>query len=244
MNEKTTGGRGGRGPSSPPRGKGASGDEGPRNPGSLGPASPGAEAQPVRGTGPTAGGDPRDGSSGAGPGGRAGAVRGAEAAQRSPAETPRSAGWGGGPSSGRLPRPGRGSAAAVPALFPACSRGQRALAVQPDPSRHSQAAGGRGAQQPPAPGSESAEPGPCRAGGLQRHSGPLELQARTTRTDLEKSECTGPGGRTYRRRAAKGRHGLGASHAQGRWPGLSIPAAAPGTGFAPGMSNHRSAPVP
>lgn len=194
MNEKTTGGRGGRGPSSPPRGKGASGDEGPRNPGTLGPASPGAEAPPVRGTGPTAGGDPRDGGSGAGPGGRAGAVRGAEAAQRSPAETPRSAGWGGGPGSGRLPRPGRGSTAAVPAPFPACSRGRRALAVQPDPSRHSRATGGRGAQQPPAPGSESAEPGPCRA-----------VPVGCSDTRVPESSKHGPHGPTWRRAGAPAR---------------------------------------
>lgn len=80
---------------------------------------------------PTVRGDPRDGSSGGpGRGGRAGAVRGAETAQRSPAETPRSAGRGGGPSSGRVPRPGRRLAAAVPAPFFACSlqRGPRGAA--------------------------------------------------------------------------------------------------------------------
>lgn len=206
-------------------------------------------------------GDPR----GAGPGrrGRAGAVRGAEAAQPPPAGTPRSAGRGGGTRPGRHPQaePGLGGSRSDPGprLLPETAGPPRCGRTRPGAPGPT---GGRGTQQPRASGSESAVAGavPC-GGGLQlcyrqRNLGLREPRAGAARAELEDNKCTGPPsrpgpGRAYRRRAAKGRQGPGGTRRLGPLPraplpssspGLPIPAAAPGTGFAPGRVPERTPP--
>lgn len=233
-------------------GRGLVGMRVPESPVPTGQRPPGRRPRRCGALDSTARGDPRDGGSGGpGRGGRAGAVRGAETAQRSPAETPRSAGGAVAPAQGGSP--GQDGAQPQPSQhhsLPAPG-GSGVPAVQPDPSQHSRAAGGRGAQQPRAPCSESAAPGPCRAvrGGCSPATGSDTRVPESPRhgphgPSWRRAGAPARAGCTYRQRAAKGRHGRGGSHAQGRCPGLPIPAAAPGTGFAPAMSKHRSAPVP